>query len=67
MAVPNRHCATLEECPSELLGELTALTGRLEESLRRLYRAAGINFGMNMGEATGTDVASQIHMHVLPR
>ena len=32
----------------------------------RLYRAAGINFGMSMDEATGTDVASHIHMHVLP-
>ena len=43
-----------------------APTGRLEASLRRLYRAAGINFGMSMDEATGADVASHIHMHVLP-
>lgn len=66
MAVPNWHCATLEECPS-VLGELTALTGRLEASLRRLYRAAGINIRINNVEATGTHVASHIHMHVLPR
>ena len=67
MAVPNKHCATLEECPDEVLGELTVLPGRLEASLRRLYRAAGIHIGMNNGEATGTHVASNIHMHVLPR
>ena len=45
---------------------MMAPTGRLEASRHRLYRAAGINFRMSMGEATGADVASHIHMHVLP-
>lgn len=67
MVVPNGHCATLEECPPEVLGELVTLTRRLEASLRRLYRAAGINIGMNIGEAAGAGVAGHIHMHVLPR
>jgi ATP adenylyltransferase len=67
MVVPNQHIATLEDSPRLTLGEMIALTQQLEAALRKLYRAAGINIGMNIGEAAGAGVAGHIHMHVLPR
>lgn len=67
MVVPNRHIATLEESPRSTLEEMIGLTQRLEAALRKLYRAAGVNIGMNIGEAAGAGVAGHIHMHALPR
>lgn len=67
MVVSNRHIATLEESPRSTLEEMIGLTQRLEAALRKLYRAAGVNIGMNIGEAAGAGVAGHIHMHALPR
>ena len=67
MVVPNRHIGTLEESPRSTLEEMIGLTQRLEAALRKLYRAAGVNIGMNIGEAAGAGVAGHIHMHALPR
>jgi ATP adenylyltransferase len=67
MVVPYAHLGTLEEMPDASLQEMMRLTQSLEAVLRRLYRAAGINLGMNVGEAAGAGIAGHIHMHVLPR
>ncbi len=67
LVVPYAHLGTLEEMPDGALQEMMRLTRSLEATLRRLYRAAGINLGMNIGEAAGAGVAAHIHMHVLPR
>jgi ATP adenylyltransferase len=67
MVVPYAHLGTLEETPAGALQEMMRLTQSLEAVLRRLYRAAGINLGMNVGEAAGAGVTGHIHMHVLPR
>src|ERR1035441_5081275 len=40
---------------------------RMETVLRSLYRADGINLGMNIGKAAGAGVAGHVHMHILPR
>jgi ATP adenylyltransferase len=67
MVVPYAHLGTLEEMPEGALQEMMRLTQSLEAVLRKLYRANGINLGMNVGEAAGAGVAGHIHMHVLPR
>jgi len=43
------------------------LARRGEEILRRVYRARGVNLGMNIGECAGAGVAAHVHMHLLPR
>ncbi len=43
------------------------LTRMGEKALADLYRAPGVNLGMNIGAAAGAGIAGHIHMHVLPR
>lgn len=67
MIAPYEHVATLEAARPETLEEMMHLTCTAEKSLRGVYHPAGINLGMNVGEAAGAGVAGHIHMHVLPR
>ena len=46
---------------------MMSLARRAEKHLREIYRAQGLNVGMNLGQCAGAGVAGHIHMHVLPR
>jgi ATP adenylyltransferase len=67
MIAPYQHVATVEEAPAETLEEMMRLAQTAQRHLREIYRPAGFNLGMNIGEAAGAGVAGHIHMHVLPR
>jgi len=67
MIVPYAHLDELQKLPADSAQEMMALTQRMEEVLRSLYRPDGINLGMNMGKAAGAGVTGHIHMHILPR
>jgi ATP adenylyltransferase len=67
MVVPYAHLDELTKLPAEAATEMMALSQRMEELLRELYRPDGINLGMNIGKAAGAGIAGHIHMHVLPR
>ena len=67
MIAPYEHVATLEEASEKTLAELMRLAKRAEKLLRVVYRAQGVNLGMNIGACAGAGVAGHIHLHVLPR
>jgi ATP adenylyltransferase len=67
MIAPYAHVAALADADNGTLAEMMALTRDAERHLRSVYRAPGVNLGMNIGEAAGAGVAGHIHMHVLPR
>jgi ATP adenylyltransferase len=67
MIAPYQHVATLEGATEETAAELMLLTRIAQRHLRTIYKPAGFNFGMNIGEAAGAGVTGHIHMHVLPR
>jgi ATP adenylyltransferase len=67
MIAPYGHVPTLEDAAPEALAEMMALAQRAEAGIRRVYRAPGLNLGMNIGECAGAGVAGHIHMHLLPR
>lgn len=67
MVVPYVHVSELSALEEAAAVEMMALTRQAERHLRALYRPAGLNLGMNMGEAAGAGIAAHIHMHVLPR
>ncbi|MGE5647060.1 MAG: HIT family protein [Acidobacteriota bacterium] len=67
MVVPYAHVPTLEEAGTETLAEMIDLTRQADKHLRAIYRPAGMNLGMNIGESAGAGVAGHIHMHVVPR
>jgi ATP adenylyltransferase len=67
MVAPYAHVGTLEDADTADLEEMMRLTRRAESALRSLYKADGVNIGMNIGRSAGAGVAGHIHMHVLPR
>ena len=67
LIVPYRHVDSLAALEPEAAQEMMALAQRVESILRAVYRPAGMNFGLNLGEAGGAGIAGHIHMHVLPR
>jgi len=67
MIAPFEHVARLEEAAEATLAEMMSLARRAEKHLREIYRAQGLNVGMNLGHCAGAGVAGHIHMHVLPR
>jgi ATP adenylyltransferase len=67
LIVPYRHVDSLAALEPEAAQEMMALAQRMESVLRTVYRPAGMNFGLNLGEAGGAGIAAHIHMHALPR
>jgi ATP adenylyltransferase len=67
LIVPYRHIDSLAALESDASQEMMALAQRVESILRTVYQPAGMNFGLNLGEAGGAGIASHLHMHVLPR
>jgi ATP adenylyltransferase len=67
LIVPYRHVDSLAALPADEASEMMLLAQRVESVLRAVYRPAGMNFGINLGEAGGAGIAGHIHMHALPR
>jgi len=67
LIVPYRHVDSLAALEPDAAQEMMALAQRIESVLRAVYRPAGMNFGLNLGEAGGAGIAGHIHMHALPR
>jgi ATP adenylyltransferase len=67
LIVPYRHVDSLAALPPDEAREMMDLAQHVERVLRAVYRPAGMNFGLNLGEAGGAGIASHIHMHALPR
>jgi len=67
MVIPKPHVDSLTGLdPEGRAGAAEALTF-CEGLLRRIYRAEGINVGLNLGQAGGAGIKDHIHWHILPR
>jgi ATP adenylyltransferase len=67
LIVPYRHVDSLAALPPDEARERMDLAQHVELVLRAVYHPAGMNFGLNLGEAGGAGIAGHIHMHALPR
>ncbi len=67
MIVPYQHVDTLDAASKESLEEMMLLAQQSQKHLGAIYKPAGFNIGMNLGESAGAGIADHIHMHVLPR
>jgi ATP adenylyltransferase len=67
LILPYQHTSSLASLPRETAHEMIDHGQRLEAALRQVYNPAGLNFGLNLGEAAGAGIAAHIHMHALPR
>lgn len=66
MICPVRHLVDPTEMTDPEMLETMRLVARCGDVLRRAMNAAGINAGLNLGQASGGSV-DHLHLHVVPR
>ena len=64
--VPVEHVTDLTDLNPESLKRLFIMVNKTIELVRTVMEPAGINVGINLGEAAGASV-EHLHVHVLPR
>jgi len=67
MIAPYEHVSRLSQTDQASSREMMDLARAAERILEATYHPAGLNLGMNLGEAAGAGIAEHIHLHVLPR
>ena len=67
LLVPYRHTDSLAALEPDEAQEMITLAQHVERAHTAVYRPAGMNFGLNLGEAGGAGIAGHLHMHALPR
>ena len=67
MVIPNRHTADFLSLNEEENHEMAMLTQHCVRTLGEVYRAAGFNLGMNLGQAGGAGIKEHLHQHIVPR
>jgi len=67
MILPYEHVAELGQLSAACLTEMMIFAQNAEQVLRDVYRPAGFNMGLNLGECAGAGIAGHLHLHVLPR
>ena len=67
MVVPNEHIALPSQSTPQQRSELMELASVCESVLAEVYKADGINMGLNLGRAAGAGVEEHYHLHVVPR
>ena len=67
MVIPFDHKSNLEDLKPETRAEMMELASRCTTILRKVYRTASFNMGINIGEAAGAGVLGHVHIHIVPR
>ncbi|MCC7300737.1 MAG: HIT domain-containing protein [Verrucomicrobia bacterium] len=67
MISPYRHVAEPGQLTPEENTEMSALTARAVEVLRKVMNPQGFNIGINLGEAAGAGLKDHLHQHIVPR
>jgi ATP adenylyltransferase len=67
MIAPYEHVSRLAQTSPSSSEEMMQLARAAERILEAAYSPAGLNIGMNLGQAAGAGIAEHIHLHALPR
>lgn len=64
---PWKHTALLEEMGAEEIQDFFSLLKKSVVILKKVFKPAGFNIGMNLGKASGAGIDEHIHFHIVPR
>lgn len=67
MVAPRRHVSSFSRLTEDESVDLLDLVAVCERLLKRVYRAEGLNVGLNLGKCAGAGVLGHLHFHVVPR
>src|SRR5258708_16410024 len=66
MIAPYAHIATLEEAKPEALAEMMDLAPPVERAFHAVYKSAGANLGMNVGQSAAAALTAPSHIPLIP-
>ena len=67
MVTPYRHVSCLTELSAEEATEVMRFIQICTDILKKVFNPAGINVGLNIGEAAGAGIEEHLHFHLVPR
>ncbi|WP_045211283.1 HIT family protein [Desulfonatronovibrio magnus] len=67
MVTPYRHVQCLTELDDQETCEIMTWMKKCTGILKSAFNPAGINIGLNIGEAAGAGIKEHMHFHLLPR
>ena len=66
LVIPKRHFDRLDQCPDDVLAQISRVAGHLVEPIAKAVGADGYNVLCNNGAAAG-QVVEHVHVHIIPR
>ncbi|MCU0562798.1 MAG: HIT family protein [Desulfobacterales bacterium] len=66
LVIPRRHVADIFELTESELREVLRLLSQARQRIAADFAAAGVNVGVNVGDAAGQTIA-HAHLHLIPR
>ena len=67
LLAPSRHIGDIDTLLPEESSELFTMLGQSITILRKHYKPAGFNVGLNLGKVAGAGHPDHLHFHIVPR
>jgi len=67
LLAPSRHIGDINALLPEESSELFTMMGQSIAILRKHYKPAGFNVGLNLGKTAGAGHPDHLHFHIVPR
>ena len=67
LLAPSRHIGHIDTLLPEESSELFTMMGQSITILRKHYKPAGFNVGLNLGKVAGAGHPDHLHFHIVPR
>ncbi len=67
LVLPRAHCGNLRQLTDFEYLDLQQTVRVALIAIEEVFRPAGVNIGMNHGEASGAGIPDHIHYHLVPR
>ena len=66
LVIPKQHFERFDDCPPELLGEVSSRLGKIAKAVVAGMNSDGYNILCNNGKAAG-QLVNHLHFHIIPR
>lgn len=67
MVIPHHHTDKLEGLEFDQWQKVSQRAYQGVKLLKEVFKAPGINMGMNLGAVAGAGIAEHVHLHLVPR
>ena len=66
LVIPKKHFEKLDDCPAEILSDISVVLGRVAKAVSQAMASDGYNVLCNNGRAAG-QLVEHVHFHIIPR